>query len=275
MGAPKKTPPPPAAAEKKPEQTKALDSQMPAGASLSENISQPVSETTPNIGHTPTTVAGEAQATADKPAAPDTAAADTPAVPATPKFMYRYEVVETRIISPSVLPSPGEVSRSFPSLWSNRYLPKNILYSFLRVGAGFIVAFIVVFPMALLMGTFSKCKAIVAPLMLFGGYLPIPALVPLFMILFGTNELQKVMFLAFGFAIYLLPLFVKSLEEVDNVYLQTGYTLGANKFQVLNNILLPVACPTFLMPCASASVSAGATSFLQKWSIWAASALAP
>ncbi|HOI89304.1 MAG TPA: ABC transporter permease subunit [Candidatus Rifleibacterium sp.] len=235
--------PPPAAAEKKPEQTKALDSQMPAGASLSENISQPVSETTPNIGHTPTTVAGEAQATADKPAAPDTAAADTPAVPATPKFMYRYEVVETRIISPSVLPSPGEVSRSFPSLWSNRYLPKNILYSFLRVGAGFIVAFIVVFPMALLMGTFSKCKAIVAPLMLFGGYLPIPALVPLFMILFGTNELQKVMFLAFGFAIYLLPLFVKSLEEVDNVYLQTGYTLGANKFQVLNNILLPVALP--------------------------------
>lgn len=63
------------------------------------------------------------------------------------------------------------------------------------------------------------------------------------MILFGTNELQKVMFLAFGFAIYLLPLFVKSLEEVDNVYLQTGYTLGANKFQVLNNILLPVALP--------------------------------
>lgn len=234
----------PAPAEKKPEQTKAVDSQMPAGASLSENISQPVSETTPNIGHTPNP--GEAQTHTPVAATqntPGTAAANTQAVPTTPKFIYRYEVVETRVISPSVLPSPGEVSRSFPSLWSNRYLPKNILYSFLRVGAGFIVAFIVVFPMALLMGTFSKCKAIVAPLMLFGGYLPIPALVPLFMILFGTNELQKVMFLAFGFAIYLLPLFVKSLEEVDNVYLQTGYTLGANKFQVLNNILLPIALP--------------------------------
>lgn len=234
--------PPQATAEKKPEQTKAVDSQIPAGASLSENISQPVSETTPNIGHTKTPGDGEAQ-TPVSVAPQSTVNATAPAVPATPKFIYRYEVVETRIISPSVLPSPGEVSRSFPSLWSNRYLPKNILYSFLRVGAGFIVAFIVVFPMALLMGTFSKCKAIVAPLMLFGGYLPIPALVPLFMILFGTNELQKVMFLAFGFAIYLLPLFVKSLEEVDNVYLQTGYTLGANKFQVLNNILLPIALP--------------------------------
>lgn len=237
----------PAASEKKPVQTKAVDSQMPTGASLSENISQPISETTPNIGHTKTPGEGEAQTHAPIQAAsqstPNAAASNAPSLPATPKFIYRYEVVETRIISPSVLPSPGEVSRSFPSLWSNRYLPKNILYSFLRVGAGFIVAFIVVFPMALLMGTFSKFKAIVAPLMLFGGYLPIPALVPLFMILFGTNELQKVMFLAFGFAIYLLPLFVKSLEEVDNVYLQTGYTLGANKFQVLNNILLPIALP--------------------------------
>ncbi len=175
----------------------------------------------------------------------DTHASATPTTASPPMliFNYRYEIVETRIISPSMLPSPSEVSRSLPSLWSDRYLPKNILFSFLRVGAGFLVAFLIVFPMALLMGTFSKFKALIAPLMLFAGYLPIPALVPLFMILFGTNELQKVMFLAFGFSIYLLPLFVKALEEVDNVYLQTGYTLGAGKFQILNNILLPIAMP--------------------------------
>lgn len=160
------------------------------------------------------------------------------------KFEYRYEIVETRIFAPVILPSPGEVFRSLPSLWSDRYLPKNILYSFLRVGAGFVVAFLVVFPMALLMGTFSKFKALFSPLMLFGGYLPIPALVPLTMCLFGTTEKQKIMFLALGFAIYLLPLFVKALEEVDNVYLQTGYTLGARKYQVLNNILLPIALPS-------------------------------
>lgn len=172
----------------------------------------------------------------------ETAVLDQP-IP-TFKFNYRYEIVETRICSPSMLPSPSEVFRSLPSLWIDRSLPKNILYSFLRVGAGFIVAFLIVFPLSLLMGTFSKFKALFAPLMLFGGYLPIPALVPLFMILFGTNELQKVMFLAFAFAIYLLPLFGKALEEVDNVYLQTGYTLGAGKFQVLNSIMLPIAFPS-------------------------------
>ncbi|PKL45119.1 MAG: hypothetical protein CVV41_03240 [Candidatus Riflebacteria bacterium HGW-Riflebacteria-1] len=156
---------------------------------------------------------------------------------------YRYEIVETRKFPPVIIPSPSEVFGSLPSLWSQRNLPLNMLYSFMRVGAGFLVAFIVAFPMALLMGTFSKLKSLFSPLMLFGGYLPIPALVPLTMILFGTTEQQKIMFLALGFTIYLLPLFVKALEEVDNVYLQTGYTLGARKYDVLNRILLPIALP--------------------------------
>lgn len=159
-------------------------------------------------------------------------------------FEYKYEVVETRVFAPVILPSPFEVFSSLPQLWSVRLLPKNILYSFLRVSAGFLTAFIVVFPIALLMGTFSKIKALFSPLVLFSGYLPIPALVPLTMCLFGTNETQKIMFLAIGFAIYLLPLFVKAIDDVDNVYLQTGYTLGANKYQTLNKILLPVAMPS-------------------------------
>ncbi|MDD3000347.1 MAG: ABC transporter permease [Candidatus Riflebacteria bacterium] len=159
-------------------------------------------------------------------------------------FEYRYEVVETRVFAPVILPSPSEVFSSLPQLWSVRLLPKNILYSFLRVSAGFLTAFIVVFPIALLMGTFSKIKALFSPLVLFSGYLPIPALVPLTMCLFGTNETQKIMFLAIGFAIYLLPLFVKAIDDVDNVYLQTGYTLGASKYQTLNKILLPVAMPS-------------------------------
>ncbi|GAB4279017.1 MAG: hypothetical protein Kow0029_22630 [Candidatus Rifleibacteriota bacterium] len=156
---------------------------------------------------------------------------------------YRYEIVESRIFAPVILPSPWEVFQSLPSLWVDRSLAVNILYSFLRVGAGFLVAFLIVFPISLLMGTFSKFHALFAPLMLFGGYLPIPALVPLTMCLFGTTEQQKIMFLALGFAIYLLPLFTKALEEVDNVYLQTGYTLGATKFRILNKILLPIAMP--------------------------------
>jgi len=46
------------------------------------------------------------------------------------------------------------------------------------------------------------------------------------MSLFGVDEMQKVMFLALAFFIYLLPLLVRTVDDVDNVFLQTAYTLG-------------------------------------------------
>ncbi|HOY65683.1 MAG TPA: ABC transporter permease subunit [Candidatus Ozemobacteraceae bacterium] len=156
---------------------------------------------------------------------------------------YRYEDVETRLLTNQILPSPMEVLRSLKSLWSERKLASNVFASFLRVAEGFGVALAIGFPLGLLMGSFSRIKAMFSPIMVFSGYLPIPALVPLFMSLFGTTELQKVMFLAFAFGIYLLPLIVRAIEEVDNVYLLTAYTLGATKWQTVRHVLLAIAMP--------------------------------
>ena len=67
------------------------------------------------------------------------------------------------------------------------------------------------------------------PLMTFAAYMLIPALLPQTMSFFGIGELEKIMFLALAFLIYLLPLFVKAVDEVDNIYLQTAYTLDATQ----------------------------------------------
>jgi NitT/TauT family transport system permease protein len=150
---------------------------------------------------------------------------------------------EQRIISPTILPSPLEVIQSFRSLWFERALTRNVAVSFLRVLAGFIVAVGIAFPLGVLMGSFSKIKAMFNPLAVFGAYLPIPALVPLTLSLFGTGEKQKVAFLALAFVIYLLPLIVNAVDDVDDVYLKTAYTLGASTFQVVRKVLLAVSWP--------------------------------
>jgi NitT/TauT family transport system permease protein len=150
---------------------------------------------------------------------------------------------EERVISPVILPSPFEVIGSFKSLWFESGLIWAIMASTGRVVGGFAIGLAFAFPLGLLMGAFSRVGALFAPVALFGGYLPIPALVPLTMSLFGIGEMQKVMFLALAFFVYLLPLFVKAVHEVDNVYLQTAYTLGASKVQVLRHVLLGVSFP--------------------------------
>ena len=49
-------------------------------------------------------------------------------------------IPEERLISPTILPSPVEVVRSFPSLWFDRALTRNLAISFTRVLAGFAAA---------------------------------------------------------------------------------------------------------------------------------------
>jgi len=150
---------------------------------------------------------------------------------------------EGRIISSVILPSPLEVLHSFPKLWFDRALTRNAGLSLSRVLAGFAIGVAVAFPLGLLMGAFSKIKAMFNPLAVFGAYLPIPALVPLTMSLLGTGEGQKMGFLALAFVVYLLPLIVTAVDNVDDVYLKTAFTLGANTSQVVRKVLLAISWP--------------------------------
>lgn len=150
---------------------------------------------------------------------------------------------EERVISPLILPSPLEVIRAFGSLWFQAELSRSIVASTWRVLLGFVAALAVAFPLGMAMGAFSRIRALFEPLSIFGSYLPIPALVPLTMSLFGIGEVQKVMFLGLAFLIYLLPMFVKSVDGVQNVYLQTAYTMGVTPWQAVSKVILPIAAP--------------------------------
>jgi NitT/TauT family transport system permease protein len=150
---------------------------------------------------------------------------------------------ESRLISPTILPSPTEVARSLPELWFDRALTRNLTISFSRVLAGFAVAVAVAFPLGLFMGSFTKVKAAFNPLTVFAAYLPIPTLVPLTLSLFGTGESQKVIFLAIAFVIFLIPQFVAAVDSVDDIYLKTGYTLGASRSQIVRKVLLAISWP--------------------------------
>jgi NitT/TauT family transport system permease protein len=153
---------------------------------------------------------------------------------------------EARVISPLILPSPVEVLQSFPTLWFEAELSRSIVASTLRVIVGFLVSLIFAFPLSILMGSFSRIRALFEPSTVFLAYLPIPALVPLTMSIFGIDELQKVMFLALAFFIYMVPMFVKAVEDVDNVYLQTAYTMGASRWETVQKILLPISLPQII-----------------------------
>ncbi len=158
-------------------------------------------------------------------------------------FILTLGAPEARILSPVILPSPFEILGQIKSLWFEAELSRSAVMSFIRVMEGFWIGWAIALPVGISMGTFGRAKALFEPSSIFLSYLPIPALVPLTMSMFGIGELQKVAFLALAFAIYLIPLIAKAVEEVDTVFLQTAYTLGANRFATLYKVIVPIAAP--------------------------------
>jgi len=155
---------------------------------------------------------------------------------------------EERVLGPMILPSPVEVTQSLGDLVStadqeNRSLFDHIGISLRRVGLGFILALAIVVPLGILMGAFGSARATFNPVVTASGYIPIATLVPLTMSWFGLDEIQKVVFLAMAFGIYLLPLVITAIDAVPDVYLRTAYTLGASRWQAVRRVLIPIALP--------------------------------
>lgn len=142
-----------------------------------------------------------------------------------------------------ILPSPTEVLQAFPVLHFQEALVRSAGWSLYRVTMGFLLSGLVAIPLGLLMGTFPAVKHFLSPLVDPLRFLPISALVPLFLVWFGIEETMKIMLLFVGTLVYLLPLVVEAVEGVDDVYLQTATTLGATRWQLVRHVLVPGSLP--------------------------------
>jgi NitT/TauT family transport system permease protein len=147
------------------------------------------------------------------------------------------------VVPTIILPSPTDVLRAFPVLHFEEALVRSAWASFYRVTMGFLLAAVVAVPLGLLMGTFPAVKHFFSPIVDPLRFMPISALLPLFIVWFGIEDRQKIVFLFVGTVVYLLPLVVEAVESVEDVYLQTATTLGASRWQLVSEVLLPGSLP--------------------------------
>jgi NitT/TauT family transport system permease protein len=150
---------------------------------------------------------------------------------------------EERMVPITVLPSPGETFASFPSLWFDKALTRNLIASLWRVVQGFGLATLIGVPLGVVCATWPRVSAFIAPLSLFGRNVPISALVPLTLVWFGIDEMQKVMFIFFACVMFVTFDATRAVGDVHERYVQTALTLGATPLQVLRKVLVPLAMP--------------------------------
>jgi ABC-type nitrate/sulfonate/bicarbonate transport system permease component len=150
---------------------------------------------------------------------------------------------ESRSISPTVLPSPGEVMRSFPALVTDRNLVGSIAASMQRVLLGFGLAALVAIPLGIIAGAYRLVDAAAQPVSVFMRNIPVAALLPLTLQAFGVGELQKVMFLFLACAPFMFHETARAIVQVHDRYVDTAQTLGATSTHIISKVLIALALP--------------------------------
>jgi len=156
---------------------------------------------------------------------------------------FEIDATPRPIIPAYILPAPQAVLQSIVVLHRDHALVRSAARSLYRITLAFLLAVLVAVPLGLVMGTYPPIRNVIEPLTGPLRYLPISAITPLFILWFGISDLMKVAFLFVGVVVYLLPLVIESVMNVQQVYLDTAYTLGANPRQVIFRVLLPGAWP--------------------------------
>jgi NitT/TauT family transport system permease protein len=145
---------------------------------------------------------------------------------------------------PTHLPRPSVIAIALWRMITQFHLLYDAWVSTLRIWAAFIPAVIMAVPIGILMSGFRPIGAALEPIVDFIRYLPVPALVPLSIIWFGTGEDTKIFLLWLGTFFQLVLLVADDMRRVPQEYVEIAYTVGARPAQMLSDVALRAMLPT-------------------------------
>lgn len=148
---------------------------------------------------------------------------------------------------PSVfLPPPHAVLVAAYDYMLSGALPLHIWASVLVIFSGFALASLLAVPLGILMGSFQVVAAVVEPVVNFMRYLPVTALIPLLILWIGIGIEEKIAVIFLGTFFQQVVLIADVSAGVSKDLVNSSYTLGASRRQVVTRVLVPAAMPGVL-----------------------------
>lgn len=149
-----------------------------------------------------------------------------------------------------ILPSPPQVFKAFGTLFSapvdaknpndgRSYLVYHTGYSLWLNLLGYLLAIAISIPIGFLLGLVPLFRGLFGKVFDAMRFVPLAAATGIFIAWFGFGTNMKVTFLAFGIMVYLVPVIVQRIDEVQNIYTTTVFTLGATRWQTIRTVYIP------------------------------------
>ncbi len=147
-----------------------------------------------------------------------------------------YLVTNFGFINTHIMPTPQKTWRSFLEMKSEDNLWGNILFSVRINVVGYLKCIVAALVVGFAIGLFPGVRRMFSQQVNALRFVPITALMGIFIAISGLTIVTKINFLAFGIWVYLVPVVVQRIDEVNDVHLQMMKTLGATFFQTVRYV---------------------------------------
>jgi ABC-type nitrate/sulfonate/bicarbonate transport system permease component len=152
----------------------------------------------------------------------------------------------TGVISDVALPAPSQVLAAFVDLVQTGMLWKHLGASLYRLAIGWTLGTLFGIAVGLSIGLFSLARA--GLIRLVSALFPIPkiALLPFFVVWFGTGEGSKVATILFGTFFPTVIATYGGIDNVDRGLIRMGQSFGLSWLSIVRKIVIPGALPAIL-----------------------------
>ena len=151
-------------------------------------------------------------------------------------FALWYIITNYGFINTHVLPTPQKTLNAFKEMYRDDDLGKNILFSVRINLLGYLKCILGAIIIGFAIGLNPKIRKMFSHQVTALRFVPITAMMGIFIAISGLTIATKINFLAFGIWVYLVPVVVQRIDEVSPTHLQMMKTLGASGWQTLVHV---------------------------------------
>jgi NitT/TauT family transport system permease protein len=140
------------------------------------------------------------------------------------------------LINTHIMPTPAKTWNAFVDMKDNDGLWDNILFSVKINLLGYLKCILAALVIGFAIGLSPQVRKMFSQQVNALRFVPITALMGIFIAISGLTITTKINFLAFGIWVYLVPVVVQRIDEVNTTHLQMMKTLGATFWQTVRYV---------------------------------------
>lgn len=148
--------------------------------------------------------------------------------------------------SPFTFPYFEKVLYEFYYSVTDMYVLRNLAITMRRVLTGSVYAFIIGFPIGMIMGYSPKMLQIMSPFINSLRQVPIMAWVPLAIVWFGIGDGPTVFLIAFSGIFTIILNTVAGVQDISKDFYNAARSMGAGTLSIIKDIVVPGSLPGVL-----------------------------